>query len=69
MFFGVFFFTYEIFWWLLLPDILLYVNILFLPAYADHEFSAFSDKELVVGLGRGGEVVELGCSLFFLIFV
>ena len=69
MFFGVFFFTYEIFWWLLLPDILLYVNILFLPAYADDEFSAFSDKELVVRLGRGGEVVELGCSLFFLIFV
>ena len=68
MFFGVFFFTYEIFWWLLLP-VLLYVNILFLPAYADDEFSAFSDKELVVGLGRGGEVVELGCSLFFLIFV
>ena len=47
----------------------IYVNILFLPAYADDEFSAFSDKELVVGLGRGGEVVELGCSLFFLIFV
>ena len=49
-------------------DILLYANILFMPGLinADHEFSDFSDKELVVRLGRGGEVVELGHSFSFL---
>ena len=35
-------------------DILLYATILFMPGYAYHEFSTFSDKELVVRLERGG---------------
>ena len=38
-------------------DILLHAikaTILFMPRYADHEFSAFSGKELVVRLERGG---------------
>ena len=35
-------------------DILLYATILFMPGYADHEFSAFSGRELVVRSERGG---------------
>ena len=39
-----------------------------MPGYADHEFSAFSGRELVVRLERGGSWVGL-LPFFFLIFV
>ena len=66
LFVCLFQFMFEIFWWLLGAVILLYANILFMSGYADHEFLAFSDEELVVMWGRVGEgAIESGVAPFF----